>query len=151
MLGWFTHATTGIRFEYSDYSHYDLADEVIVIRSQTDMAYLGDNHWESRDEYHQYGLSSLVGLLVHEARHGDGYFHNCGYSEAAGAFGDDQTMEEMGAWAVAALYYKWIAEHSDVDYMTPVGAPSELYREQAAQAAESIMANRICDNYENTQ
>ena len=148
MLGWFVRAAKGVRFEYSDYSHYSLEEEVIVIRSNPEMAMYEDGHWISRDPDHLYGLAGLVGLLVHEARHGDGYFHTCAYDEAAGAYGDDQTMEEMGAWAVNALYFKWIAEHSDVEYMTPIDAPRDLYREEAAQSAEYLTQNRICENYE---
>jgi len=147
-LAWFVRAAKGLRFEYSDFSHYSIADEEIVIRSNPDMGFYGDEHWISRDPDHLYGLSSLVGLLVHEARHGDGYLHTCAYSEEAGGYGDDQTMEEMGAWAVNALYFKWIAEHSDLEYMTPIDAPSELYRERAAHTAEYLTENRICDNYE---
>jgi hypothetical protein len=86
--------------------------------------------------------------LVHEARHGDGYFHTCAYSEAAGNYADDQTMEEMGAWAVNALFFRWVADHSDTEYMTPIDAPSELYREEAAETADFLTAHRICANSE---
>jgi len=148
LFGWFVHAAKGLRFEYSDFSHYSLEDEVIVIRSNADMSWDKDEFWISRDPDHLYGLSGLVGLMAHEARHGEGYFHTCAYSEEAGGYGDDQTMEEMGAWAVNALFFKWVAEHSDVPYMTPVNAPSELYREKAADSADYLIAHRICDNYE---
>jgi hypothetical protein len=147
-LAWFVRAAKGLRFEYADFSHYSLSDEVIVVRSNADMSWDKDQYWISRDPDHLYGLAGLVGLLVHEARHGDGYFHTCAYSEEAGGYGDDQTMEEMGAWAANALYFKWIAEHSDVEYMTPIDAPSELYRERAAHTAEYLTENRICENYE---
>jgi hypothetical protein len=147
-FGWFTHAVTGIQFRDTTYSHCCEPGRVIVIRSSADMGWKYDNYWISRDEDHLYGLAGLVGLLVHEARHAEGYLHTCAYDEAAGGFTDDQTIDEMGAWAVNLLFFKWIAEHSDIEYMTPVDAPSELYREKAAETAEFLAAHRICGNYE---
>jgi hypothetical protein len=148
LFNWFVHATRGVRFEYSEFSHFSLAEEVIVVRSNPEMSWEKDEYWVSRDPEHLYGLSGLVGLLVHEARHGDGYFHTCAYSEEAAAYGDDQTMEEMGAWAVNSLFFEWIAEHSNVEYMTPIDAPADLYRESARETADYLRQNRICSNYE---
>jgi hypothetical protein len=121
----------------------------IVIRSSLDLDWEHDDYWNGIDENHPGGIAGLVGLLVHEARHAEGYPHTCAYDEAAGGYTDDQTMEEMGAWAVNALFFQWIADHSDVTYMTATDAPSELYRDDARETAESLTANRICDNYEN--
>jgi len=142
MFRWFTDAVTGIQFAKTAYSHCCESPMDIVIT--TDITIPDDVYWDKDG----WGVSGLIGLLAHEARHAEGYLHTCAYDEAAGGYGDDQTMEEMGAWAVNALFFKWIAEHSDVAYMTPVNAPSELYREKAAESADYLIAHRICDNYE---
>jgi hypothetical protein len=140
-FGWFARAVTGIQFEAATYSHCCAADRDIVIRSQTDMAYLQDYTWG--------GLMSAVGLMAHEARHAEGFYHNCGESEDnPGVVPDDQTLEEAGAWAVNYWYLSWVANHSDPAYVRPVNGAPELYLEQARFGAEGILNNRICDNYE---
>ena len=148
MLGWFRRAVTGIQFAEVTYSYCCTRDRDIVIRSQTDMSYLSGNHWVGRDEL-RHGLSSLVGLLAHEARHAEGYPHTCGTTEdESTGYIDDQTLEEMGAWGVNYWYLVWLSEYTDDAYMAPDDAPVDLYREEARQAAEGISNHRICDNYE---
>jgi hypothetical protein len=151
-FGWFTHAVTGIQFRDVPYSYCCDGVKDLVIRTSADMGWQFDDYWISRDENHLYGLAGLVGLLVHEARHAEGdHPHTCAYDESAGGYTDDQTVAEMGAWAVNFLFFQWIAEHSDVDYMTPIDAPPELYRDQARETAEYLSMHRICDNYETAQ
>lgn len=141
LFGWFTRAVTGIQFEAATYSHCCAQDNDIVIRSQTDMAYLQDYTWD--------GMKGLVGLMAHEARHAEGYYHNCGESaDNPGVVPDDQTLEEGGAWAVNYWYLVWLADHADDDYVRPADGAPDAYREKARVSAEGILKYRICDNYQ---
>jgi hypothetical protein len=143
MFRWFTDAVTGIQFAKTQYSHCCESPMDIVIT--TDITIPDDIYWDEDG----WGVRGFIGLLAHEARHAEGYPHTCAYSEAAGGYADDQTMEEMGAWAVNSLYFQWVADHSDVAYMTPVDAPPASYRDMARESAESLAHYRICSNYEN--
>ncbi len=44
-------------------------------------------------------------VIVHEARHAEGWGHSCGYA--------DRTVAEMGASGVQYWLRRWIADHSD--------------------------------------
>jgi hypothetical protein len=44
----------------------------------------------------------LAAVLMHEARHAEGYRHTCGSM--------DQSFAEGGAWAVSAMAYEWLGE-----------------------------------------
>lgn len=57
-------------------------------------------HWQPRDTPATLTITSLVGMLLHEARHGQGYLHSCG----SAALSHDRTMDEGGAFAVQILY-----------------------------------------------
>jgi hypothetical protein len=143
MFRWFTEAVTGIQFAKTQYSHCCESPMDIVIT--TDITIPDDIYWDEDG----WGVRGLIGLLAHEARHAEGYPHTCAYNEAAGGNADDQTMEEMGAWAVNSLYFQWVADHSEVAYMTPVDAPPASYRDMARESAEYLAHYRICSNYEN--
>jgi hypothetical protein len=47
-----------------------------------------------------------LAAMVHEARHADGYHHDCGPL--------DQNAEELGAWGVQYYLLVWIALYSDL-------------------------------------
>lgn len=137
-FGWFTHAVTGIEFREVEFSHCCDGDRVIVIKSSVINEY--DRDWVKRDQSAcgGCGLITLPGLLAHEARHAEGYPHTCG--------NDDQTFDEMGAWAVNYLYYVWLAKHATGDYMKPVDAPADLYTTAAAKLSE-IYLDRFCEPF----
>jgi hypothetical protein len=42
----------------------------------------------------------LAAVLMHEARHAEGYRHTCGSM--------DQSFAEGGAWAISAMTYEWL-------------------------------------------
>ncbi len=83
------------------------------------------------------GMDAFVVLLAHEARHLDDKPHTCGSS--------DNTIAEMGAWAVQYYLYRWFAEHTG-DYLTPAdGLPSaSFYRDEAHQEAVRTCSVRFC-------
>lgn len=77
------------------------------------------------------GLESLVGLIVHEARHAEIGGHTCDGT-------DDATLEELGAWGTQYWLYIWLADH------TPAGFLTQAER-QAAHSHASTALSRICN------
>lgn len=66
-------------------------------------------------------------LIVHEARHADGWRHTCGRGEY-GAFTRDKSVAEMGGFGVHYLLAYWIGHYSD-----EAAAVREYYARHAAQ------------------
>jgi hypothetical protein len=82
------------------------------------------------------GLSTLLALFIHEARHANGYPHTC----PDGA--SDSTYEELGAWAAQYSFYRWLAFHSDPCFMRPTLAPDAQYFEQLSDPTAYMSASR---------
>jgi hypothetical protein len=82
-------------------------------------------------------MDAFVVLLAPEARHLDGKPHTCG--------SNDDTIAEMGAWAVRYYLYRWLAERTG-DYLTPAdGTPSPgFYWDEAHREAVSTCSTRFC-------
>lgn len=134
LFDWFGAAVAEVRFRPdATFSYCCDGPGVLVIKSSS-MAFLESNLWVSRDGT-GFGLMSLVGLLAHEARHAEGYWHTCGNL--------DQTLDEMGAWAIHYYVWIWLAEHAHTDYMTPVNAAPDLYV-RAAVIASRLSATSFC-------
>ena len=139
LFAWFTHAVKGVYFDGGALDSYCCGfPGVIVIRSAPDIGYLTDNHWRN-------GLDSLVSLLVHEARHAEGYLHDCNASDKHGDAIDDRTLEQMGAWGLQYWLDRWLAEHAGSPYMTPSGATADEYRQSLEDGADFILHYRICE------
>jgi hypothetical protein len=83
------------------------------------------------------GMDAFIALVVHEARHNNGKPHTCGSS--------DNTIAEMGSWAVQYYLFRWFAEHTG-DYLTPAdGLPSPgFYRDKAHEQAQQTCSGRFC-------
>ena len=124
LFDWFGRAVSGIIYRSTDVSFCCDGPGRIVIKSDR-MSSLESPLWVARDGT-GFGLMSHVQLLIHEARHAEGWLHTC-------ANGDDQTLEEMGSWALVYWFYRWLAEHASGPYMTPVDAPADLYTSEAAK------------------
>jgi hypothetical protein len=108
LFRWFTSNVTGIELADVDNSYCCEGDRIIVIRSAVYSEF--DDVWVSDpDDCFGCGLIGDVGVMLHEARHAEGYLHTCGNY--------DQTFEEMGAWAVHRLWYIWLADHANNAYM----------------------------------
>lgn len=87
------------------------------------------------------GLGDSLALFVHEARHNQGYFHDC-------AGGNDQTFDQMGAWAVQSLLWYWIGNHANPNYLRPVTSDVgiDYYTDDARTRSETQRAGRICSD-----
>jgi hypothetical protein len=77
------------------------------------------------------GMDGLVAVILHEARHAEGWPHTCGPDR-------DQTLVEMGAYAVQYYFHLWIAQHS------APGLFSNSYKQTAAANAEWTKQVKIC-------
>jgi len=83
------------------------------------------------------GLDALLAVIVHEARHSEGYAHTCG--------ANDNTIDELGAWAVEYYMLRWLGEHTGT-FLTPSdGLPSAgVYRATAVSEAQQLCSSRFC-------
>ena len=142
LFNWFTHAVTGADFQSTATVSYCCEnDRTVVIRSDRDMGL--EKRWISPD-----GLSGLDGvmvLLVHEARHAEGYLHDCNSSDPHGDQIDDRTIGELGAWGVQYWLEVWLAKHADSAYMAASEGPLDRYQQSAGASAAFILAHRICE------
>jgi hypothetical protein len=81
------------------------------------------------------GLIQATLLYAHEARHNEGFLHTCRIRN-----GDDNTLEEMGAWAIQHYLALWIAQYGDRAFL----ASPDNYRLAALQDAEVTRLTRFC-------
>jgi hypothetical protein len=132
LFDWFTQAVNGIVFDPdSEFSQYRPADGMVVIQTEYLLA-TQTELWLS--SYHSgAGVSSLLLLLAHEARHGEGYPHTC-----LTAVGKDLDLAYMGGWAVEYYLHLWIADHA-----TP-GFFMEYQREIARANSQLIRDTQFC-------
>src|SRR3989338_4290664 len=76
------------------------------------------------------GMAGVVAVLIHEARHTT-HKHTCnGY--------DDQTLQEMGAWALEYYTFYWKANYLPLNYQTA------YEKKELAYNAENIKTTRFC-------
>jgi hypothetical protein len=130
LYAWFTSTIDGIRFR-NDIQNSFCCDPPHTINLVTGLFALESDRWlqaENRDA----NIQSLMVLMIHEARHSQGFFHTCGTK--------DQTLEEMGAFGVQYWTYMWLAYHSDPAFMTPGGSQANLYRELNRDMAMKFLA-----------
>ena len=82
------------------------------------------------------GMDAFIALIVHEARHNEIGNHTCG--------SNDQTIDEMGAWAVQYFFDRWLAQHTGT-YLSPIdGRPAGTYHSVALEAAHQTCSSRFC-------
>ncbi len=131
---WFTGTIHGIRFR-GDMETSFCCDSGGVMSIQTrNLSALTTDRWI--DPAAATGMADLVVLFVHEARHNEGYGHTCGTN--------DNTMAEMGAWAVQVYLWEWLADHADPLFLAPAEGPANRYRELARWAGYDIRRTRFC-------
>ena len=132
LFDWFAQAVNGIVFDpNAKFSRCCDDEQRIVIQTQFLLAAQTDL-W--LDSYHGgAGVNSLLPMLVHEARHAEGYPHLCGT-----ILGNDINLQEMGAWAVEYYLDLWITDHTHAAFFT-------TYHKEIAHAnAQLILDTRFC-------
>ena len=70
----------------------------------------------------------IVNLLVHEARHAQGFPHTCNFSQTARTFTRDRSVAELGGYGVHYSLSYWIGHHS-----SEPPAVRQFYAEHAAR------------------
>ena len=141
---WLVRAIRGIRFR-NDIGASFCCDPagIINIRTTVGTAQLGDvwGRWPS--------TRGFVALIVHEARHNEGYPHTCGAL--------DNTISELGAWGVqyhfgASLIDRLVTP----SFFTPrngdpvlpqicgIDTGAACYRDEAIRATQNVCQNQFC-------
>jgi hypothetical protein len=85
------------------------------------------------------GLKDVTALLIHEARHNEGFIHTCPGG------GNDRTIAEMGSWGVVYYFYQWLAQHSDRAFLRAPGDDPDLYRRIALRDMNGIQRSEFCE------
>jgi hypothetical protein len=146
---WFTVGSgiTGITFTYQHYDHpYDPKNppipssccsppHVVNIQYSEINFLMTTNTWSNMEM--GVGLSDIVALLVHEARHNLAGPHTC----AAG----DKTIAEMGASGVEYLFWVWIETYSDREFLRAPGDDPLMYLYSAEYDAYRVRAGNFCN------
>jgi hypothetical protein len=128
---WLTRAIRGIRFrdDIKNSSCCDPGRVINLIASRSAVAMT--DRWVEPTLGN--GLDVWVLLLLHEARHADGFPHTCGTK--------DQTLEELGAWGVQYYLAQWLAHHTDQAFFSsgPIRHTDRLLKQ-----AEMLRKNSFC-------
>ena len=144
LYDWFVQAINGVRADgREEISWCCTADGMVTIAEQ-------ENHFDThtdrflRDEIGQDGFDGVNGvdtlmiLLVHEARHNEGYGHTC-------ENGNDRTIAEMGSWGVVYYRNRWLADHTDPEFMRSQVRLNDWYDLMYGGEADWMLNYRFCD------
>ena len=137
LYDWLAGTIDGIRFVEVGYSHCCEPENIIVVALNSESVLLKTDKWI--DETLGEGLMNSTLLYVHEARHNEGYHHLCTTRN-----GDDNTLDEMGAWAVQYYLSLWIAQYSNPSFLVASGSNPNAYRQAALDDAEVTYLTRFC-------
>lgn len=137
LYDWLTTTIKGIRFVRGGVSHCCEPKNIVVIALNGDSMLLLTDQWVMDGSIH--GLMDATLLYAHEARHNEGFLHACTTKN-----GNDNTLDEMGAWAISHYFALWIAQYGDRAFLTPQSGSPDLFREAALQQAEITRLTRFC-------
>lgn len=132
LYAWLNQAIDGIRFR-NDIAFSFCCDPPRVINIQTqNLAALSNLHWA--DPTAGAGLSGLVLVIAHEARHAQIGGHTCGANDA--------TYSELGAWGVQHDLGLWFGLYSGSFLDSP--GPDLAYNRSSALADADLALTRFC-------
>jgi hypothetical protein len=122
---WFVGAVRGVRFDRGTHANCCADDRIIFIPAND-----GSSIWPP-------GFPTMIYVLVHEARHGDGlhfgsYYHTCGRGTM------DTSLAEMGAFGVQYYFAVWVATHT----VSPALTMDE--RRAVDNAAALLLTSAFC-------
>ena len=122
---WFALAITGIRFR-DDIDNSFCCDPAGVINLKVDVGALETDLW-IRYPYDA-GLAHLMLLMVHEARHNNGYPHTCTWVDGIG-FTDDDNIGQLGAWGVQYYLETLLADHTSPAFLAGPAGHRSFYQD----------------------
>jgi hypothetical protein len=131
LFDWFTSVIHGVHFG-SDLQYSSCCNPAGVMNLVTSLFALETDRWLQAEDADE-NVQSLMVLMIHEARHAEGYGHTCGTR--------DRTVSELGAFGVQYWTYVWLASHSDPAFMTPGGSQPDLYRQINRDKAVAYLVN----------
>jgi hypothetical protein len=132
LYDWFVSNVNGIRLR-GDIEYSSCCDPTGVINiSVPGLGIVYTDRWATPAS--PVGVNGFVVLLVHEARHADGYPHTCGT--------DDKTLAEMGAWAVQYYLDQWFAYHADPTFLSAADADYPAY---SLEDADGVRRLNFCN------
>lgn len=130
---WLTSTIRGIRFR-RDIANPFCCSPARVINLKTGTAdALPSDRWMDPALGAAVGIHWLMPVIVHEARHADGYPHTCG--------SNDRSIEELGGWGVHYHLLRWLGEHTDQAFFS---AGPRNYNARLRGRADAILENHIC-------
>jgi Repeat of unknown function (DUF5648) len=133
----------GINVDASGSSYCCDTGPNIHLNMASNSVVLATNRWV--DLYDGFGLADLVDLISHESRHDQGKVHTC-----TTVSGNDETLGELGAWAIVYYDYIWFAGAADPSFIDhpPAGTTNSVYPSYHAYylaRAASTLSSRICN------
>jgi hypothetical protein len=145
LFDWMVNETgiVGINVDAAGSSYCCDAGPRIHLNMASNSVVLATNRWVDLND--GFGLADIVDLISHESRHNQGKPHTC-----TTIGGNDQTLAELGAWAIVYYDYIWFAGASDPSFIDhpPPGTTTSFYPNYHAYylaRAASTRAQRICD------
>lgn len=129
---WLNNAIDGIRFRGDITTSFCCSPPRVINVQLQNLSALSTLRWA--DPQSGSGLSGLVGVITHEARHSEGPLHTCGANDA--------TYGERGAWAIQHDLFLWLALYTG-SFLDAPGPELSWYRLQAFFSAEQALG-RIC-------
>jgi hypothetical protein len=142
LYDWLVAAIDGIRFVDGGgegFSYCCDPSNTIVIALNDNSIILQTDQWI--DPSQSYGLMNSTLLYVHEARHNEGFGHTC---IDPSRNGDDNYLDEMGAWSAQHYLALWIAQYGERAFLAAPGDDSNYYRRVALEDAQTTRSVRFC-------
>jgi hypothetical protein len=131
---WLNQSIDGIRFR-GDITLSSCCNPPRVVNiAITNTAALGTPRWI--DPQTGAGVSGLMAVIVHEARHSQGPGHTCGANDA--------TYRELGAWAIQHDLKVWLALYTGSFLDAPAGSPDLGYYRLLEFGDSETLLTRFC-------
>jgi hypothetical protein len=129
---WFIKTVNGIRFR-SDIEYSSCCDSsgMINVRAVVEGPSISISIRDSRQSP-ELMFEGFLGLLVHEARHNNGFPHTCGNK--------DTSLKELGAWSAQYHFHMWMADHTSPDLFTAA------HREEFRRMATNLCSGQFCED-----
>ena len=134
LYAWLNQAIDGIRFRGDISLSFCCNPPRVVNIAITNTAAVGTPRWI--DPQTGAGVSGLMAVIVHEARHSEGPGHTCGANDA--------TYQELGAWAIQHDLKVWLALYTGSFLDAPAGSPDLSYYRLLEFGDSEVLLTRFC-------